>query len=276
MPFLANFPITDVYGHKKIDTFALTMPSPVKIAAVSYANTWPFIYGLGKSGFAKNNGVEVLLRPPAECLRLLREGEVQAGLVPVAGIPQVPDGQLITDFCIGANGPVRTVVLLSHTPLADITTIHLDGHSRTSVALLQLLAKEFWRKDFYWLPAAEGFEALSYPPGEAILAIGDKVFACEANYTYRYDLAAEWKNFTGRPFVFAAWVARPSLPDPIASALNDALQSGVADINGVVAHYGNLNLSADALRQYLTLHIQYQLDEAKQQALALFLEKIRS
>lgn len=250
------------------------MPAPIKIAAVSYANTWPFIHGLGLTGFEENFGVEVLLRPPAECLRLLREGEVQAGLVPVAGIPLIGGAQVITRFCIGADGPVRTVVLLSHTPLADITTIYLDGHSRTSVALVQLLAKEFWKKEFRWQPAPEGFETLTYPPGEAILAIGDKVFACEEQYTFRYDLAAEWKAYTGRPFVFAAWVALPLFPASVAKGLNEALAAGVADIPGVVAHYGTEGIGADALYFYLAHNIQYWFDEAKHEALRFFLSKI--
>lgn len=42
------------------------------------------------------------------CAEALRTGEANVGLIPVAAIPEIPDLQIITPFCIGASGPVRT------------------------------------------------------------------------------------------------------------------------------------------------------------------------
>ena len=80
-----------------------------RIVAVSYLNTIPYIYGITRAGGSLREGL--LLCPPRLCAEALRTGEANVGLIPVAAIPEIPDLQIITPFCIGASGPVRTVVL---------------------------------------------------------------------------------------------------------------------------------------------------------------------
>ena len=110
-----------------------------RIVAVSYLNTIPYIYGITRAGGSLREGL--LLCPPRLCAEALRTGEANVGLIPVAAIPEIPDLQIITPFCIGASGPVRTVVLASDDPVEELDTIWLDSHSRTSVRLARWLAQ---------------------------------------------------------------------------------------------------------------------------------------
>lgn len=50
-------------------------------------------------------------------------------------MPGLKGADLISDFCIGAEEEVRTVVVVSNTPIEEVRRIWLDGHSRTSVQL---------------------------------------------------------------------------------------------------------------------------------------------
>ncbi|HQG63836.1 MAG TPA: ABC transporter substrate-binding protein, partial [Bacteroidales bacterium] len=96
----------------------------IRISAVKYANTYPFIYGMTVTGFDRN--VILTTDHPANCASKLISGKVDIGLIPVAALPLVHDYQIITDFCLGAYGKVRTVMLLSNSRFEEINKIFLD------------------------------------------------------------------------------------------------------------------------------------------------------
>lgn len=309
------------------------MTTPVRITAVSYLNTLPFIYGIeqqvalpvstASTATASEaerrpagSDIALSLRVPALCAADAIAGQTDIALVPTAAIPLIPgfptaatkvatqtdttdtsiagtDGQpapftphVITDYCIGAEGAVDTVVLLSDTPLDQVRKVYLDCHSRTSVQLVRVLAREHWHIAPYWVDFADcastfATEGHALAPGEAMVAIGDKVFALRAahHYAYCYDLAQEWANFTGGlPFVFAAWVACTPAGAAFAPRLNQALAYGVdhiaESITGTVNRSRNFDF--DTAYRYLTQSIKFRLDAPKRQAMHLFGEKIIS
>lgn len=299
------------------------MTTPVRITAVSYLNTLPFIYGIEQqvavSVSASHNGVraetgllragetiDLALRIPALCAADAIQGVADIALVPVAAIPQIPgfsidtvltisephasEGpfapRIITDFCIGAEGPVETVVLLSDTPLHDIHRIYLDSHSRTSVQLVRVLAQEHWHINPQWVEASECASMaadgkIQLQPSEAMVAIGDKVFSLKAahDYAYCYDLAAEWQAMTdGLPFAFAAWVACTAAGWEYAPTLNEALAYGVNHIADSITRtvHRSRDFEFTNAYRYLTQSIKFRLDAPKRQAMRLFWEKIIS
>ena len=96
----------------------------VRVSAVSYLNTLPFQYGLFKGN--KLPFMDVSLDIPSVCADKLLNGEASVGLIPVAVLPSLPEHSIVTDFCIAADGPVRTVLLYSDVPVEEIETIFLD------------------------------------------------------------------------------------------------------------------------------------------------------
>jgi chorismate dehydratase len=243
----------------------------VKISAVSYLNTLPFIRGLKKSGLADAHALSLDI--PAECARKLLTGEVDLGLVPVAIIPQLNNHRVISDWCIGAAGPVKSVVLLSEVPLDKIETILLDYQSRTSVQLVQLLAKECWNIQPQWQIAEPGFEQ-KINGATAGVVIGDRVFDLLDKYPYVYDLAEEWIKHTGEHFVFAAWVANKQLPEAFITQFNKALALGVAEISELINEQATDKGHERLLHEYFTQNISYQLDERKKRGMDRFLQYI--
>ena len=139
-----------------------------RIAAVSYLNTIPFIYGIRHAG---NLRAELLLTPPALCARNFIAGDADIALLPSAVVPGLKGADLISDFCIGAEEEVRTVVVVSNTPIEEVRRIWLDGHSRTSVQLAGYLAARKWHIAPEWL-AMEEYAVLDTPQdGDAFLLI---------------------------------------------------------------------------------------------------------
>ena len=246
----------------------------IRISAVKYANTYPFIYGLTESGFDKKVILE--MDHPADCASKLINGKVDIGLVPVAILPLLKDYQIISDYCIGANGNVRTVMLLSNCQFEKITTIYLDYRSRSSVNLVKVLAKNCWKSEFRWVNTSKGFDFRNIGLNEAVVLIGDQCFEYENSFRCKIDLANEWKGFTGLPFVFACWVANREIDKEFCEDFNRALLSGIRNIDAVVEKYGKSGaIKGRELKEYLTNNIDYDLNEDKKKALNLFLEFIR-
>lgn len=237
-----------------------------RIAAVSYLNTIPFIYGIEHEG---NLRAELLLTPPSECAKNFIEGKADIALLPVAAVPSLVDAEVITDYCLGAIGPVRTVVIMSDSPIEEVKRLFMDVHSLTSVQLSGYLLKNKWKvePEFY---ALEDYEQLNHAQtGDAFLLIGDKVFANEGRFAYSYDLAAEWIGKTKLPFAFAVWVARKGIDNSMVDALERALTFGIEHTWEAIVEYGFDKKEYNAY-DYLTKNMDYLFDSQKHKALQKF------
>lgn len=242
-----------------------TMAIYPKIAALSYLNTTPFIYGIRHEG---NFEADLLLTPPSETLVNFVEGKADIALLSTAAVPSLVGAEIVTDYCIGASSAVRTVVVVGNTPISRVRRIWLDAHSRTSVQLAGYLAAHRWHIAPEWLHMSD-YSVMEQPQeGDAFMIIGDKVFDYENRYAYSYDLAEEWIAQTSLPFAFAVWVSRKGVPYSVHDALQRALTFGVEHI------YEALLDSPYAEREYayeyLTRNIDYLFDEQKHRALKKF------
>ena len=246
-------------------------PGKIRISAVKYANTYPFMYGLSETGFDKK--VELSTDHPVECAEKLISGRVDIGLIPVAALPLMKEYHIITDYCLGAYGKVRTVMLLSNYPVEKIRTINLDYRSRSSVNLARILAKYSWEKEFSWNSTSENFDFIDMPEYEAAVLIGDQCFEYEKKFKFRIDLAEEWYKFTGLPFAFACWTSDKELDKAFLDEFNEVLGLGVKNIPAVIKKYGNKGvIKGEDLRVYLTQNINFDLNEDKRKAIKLFLD----
>lgn len=243
----------------------------LKATAVSYLNTKPLLYGLIKAGLDKK--IDLSLDIPSVGAAKLRNGEVDFGLVPVAAIPEIENAQIFSDYCIGAEGTVKTVCLYAHRPIEELTHIYLDFHSRTSVELTKLLVKDYWGLDPHFIPAKEGYiQRIKDRIGG--LVIGDRTMGLDAAFPYVYDLGKYWKKYTNLPFVFAAWVSTKPLSERFVEQFNEAMQMGLDAIPDLQYLLQSPHPDFD-LNHYFTHNISYTLDAPKREALSLFLESIQ-
>ena len=114
----------------------------IRVGIVNYLNTKPLIYGLQKPPISDQ--IELVGDYPARIAEMLINGEIDLGLIPVAVIPQLPTYNIVGDYCIGTEGEIASVALFSEVPMNEIKKVYLDYQSRTSVALLKYLMKEYW------------------------------------------------------------------------------------------------------------------------------------
>jgi chorismate dehydratase len=223
------------------------------------------MYGL-KHGL-EIEGMQIVEEYPAKIAGMLLNNEIDVGLVPVAIIPQLREYHIITDFCIGAEQQVASVCLFSEVPLEKITRVILDYQSRTSVALARVLIEKYWKLPVVFEEAGIRFRE-EIKDTTAAVVIGDRAFEQRKVSRYKYDLAETWIEFTGLPFVFAAWVANKKLPDDFIEKFNEANKVGLQNIDAVV----NENVSPHYdLKKYYTQNISYELTQLKRKGLEQFL-----
>ena len=241
------------------------MEKTIRVGAVSYLNTKPLLYGF-KHDFHIAN-MELTEAYPAKIAAMLLNDEIDVGLVPVAVIPKLKEHYIIGDYCIGAIREVASVCLFSELPLAKIKTVILDYQSRTSVALAKILLEQYWKVGVEFKAAEVDFQQ-QIKNSTAAVVIGDRAFRQRKISAYHYDLATAWIDFTGLPFVFAAWVANKKLPADFVKQFNEANKIGLQNLAAVVAE----NDSPDYdLKKYFTENISYELTEEKRKGLERFL-----
>ncbi len=240
----------------------------IKVGAVSYLNTKPLVYGF-RQGMMQNR-IEIIEDYPASIAAMLLADEIDLGLVPVAIIPKLTAHHIISDYCIGAVGEVASVCLFSDVPIESVTEVLLDYQSRTSVQLAKLLLREYWKVQPTLTNAKADFR-MHIKGTTAGLVIGDRAFEQRKISPYIYDLGAGWKDLTGLPFVFAAWVSNKKLDADFVREFNMATGAGLQAIDEIVAQ---APYPLFDLKQYFTAHISYTLDAAKRAGLQLFLSKL--
>ena len=257
--------LTNYFSLNTTFTPRIMSESLIRVAAVSYSNTYPFLHGLQQSTIL--DAVELQLESPSECARKLLSGQVDLGLVPVAVIPFIKDAHIISDYCIGADGAVESVCLFSQVPLEEITEILLDFQSRTSVQLMRILAERHLHISPKWTNTQDGYIA-QIKSTTAGVVIGDRAFALHHQFPVVVDLALEWKNLTGLPFAFACWVSNKQLSESFTQDLNQALRYGVEHREEAIRE--RVTHNTEFMIHYVNHCISYPFDAPKQQAMHLF------
>ena len=246
------------------------MQKKIRVGAVSYLNTKPLIYGFEQG--AMNDKLTLELNYPSQLASSLQKNQLDIALLPVAAIPSIPNAEIISPYGISSDFKVASVCLFSQVPIEEIQEIYLDYQSRTSVALLRILLRDYWHTRPMLLDAPENYiEHIQGKTGGII--IGDRALEQLNNFEYVYDLAEAWHEYTRLPFVFAAWVSNQSVDKDFLEAFNATIKESLTHIPEVIQQNP---FDAYSLHAYYHDNIQYFLNEEKHKGMTLFLKLLNS
>src|SRR6267143_5115225 len=185
-----------------------------RVAASSYLNTapliWSFIHG------SQRGAVELFTdTAPARCAEMLANNEVDVALVPVIEYQRIPDILIVPGVCVGSRSAVRSVALATKlNNLKKVKRIALDDSSRTSVALVKIIFREFLGFEPEWQITRPDLRSM-LEHHDAALIIGDPAMKIPRDKFRVFDLATLWHEFTGLGFVFAMWMGASSQAERI-------------------------------------------------------------
>lgn len=197
---------------------------------------------------------------------------MDAALVPVIEYQRIPEIAVARHVCVGSRSRVRSVVLVTkERDLKEVRSVSLDTSSRTSVALIRVMFREFMGFEPEWRQAEPDLRGM-LGESDAALIIGDPAMTFPRESLRVYDMAGLWREHTGLGFVFAMWMARAQSVDRVKSIdFVRARDEGLEHVDEIAASYEErLGLAQDELRRYLLENICFELDEEMLAGLELF------
>jgi chorismate dehydratase len=243
----------------------------IRVGAVSYRNAKPLVYGLAMPDMT--DVIDLSFDYPARVHERLMAGSIDVGLIPVAATINIPLPHFVGHFGIAADGPVGSVALFSQCPIEAVEEVVLDYQSRTSVELLKILLRDHWNKEVQFINADSDNYIQEIEGKRAGLIIGDRALLQMDRFPFIYDLAGEWKKFTGLPFVFAAWVSTRPLPVEFVERFDKANEQGLSRLPEIADRWG---LPGVDMHTYFTDRIHYRINERKQAGMEKFLSLLRA
>ncbi|HEX7602284.1 MAG TPA: MqnA/MqnD/SBP family protein, partial [Polyangiaceae bacterium] len=246
------------------------MSSPIRVAGVQYLNARPLYEGL-----AEEPRVSLDLALPAEVARRIAEDEADVALMPVAAAATIGELRMLRGSAIGARGKVRSVLLVSERPIEELDEVALDLSSRTSVVLARLLLRERLKREPKLVGLAAGDAIAHVGERRGAVVIGDPALGLEGRFPYALDLAEAWYQWTGLPFVFAAWCGRKGALSAADERLFDAARvRGLLHRDALAdAHAAATGLSQESLRSYLRESLRYAFGEEEREGLQRFFDE---
>lgn len=244
-----------------------------KLGVVSFLNALPLYATL-----RGRDDIQVVEALPSRLADGLKSGAYDAALMPVVDHLRGVGAGLLGDAIVGATGCVRSVLIFSHVPIEQINSIALDTSSHSSVALTGVIARDFYGLNPRFIDHAPDLEAM-LEVADAALLIGDPALVAVQNpgALQVYDLAAEWRKFTGLSFIFAAWTAREGLENraELTAILDQARNEGKAHIPQIVtAETLPPELSPAIVEDYLANVIEHRRTPSHSAGLEMFRRRL--
>lgn len=275
----------------------------LRISIVEYLNTAPLVWGFAEGPLAGKYDLSFTF--PSLCAEALRRGDADVAIIPSIEYQRIENVIAVPEIAIAAKGEVRSILVVAKKPIEMAKRIALDTSSRSSAALVRLLAQQYWKiRPEYVEAAPDATEMLKQ--ADAALVIGDPALrislkmdalsgkapsgeqCCQGDpddlpvpgfeAVWVYDIAHQWREMTGKPCVLAIWAARRDALTPEAIADFQASKryglERIAEIAEAAAV--KLDLPPRALARYLRENIHFDLSGDYLDGLELFFDKAAS
>jgi chorismate dehydratase len=241
----------------------------LRISSVSFLNARPLVRGFRVA--PRPDRYSLSECTPSLCAERLASGSADVALIPSIEYQRIPGLRVLPGMAIASRRRARSVLLISRRAAPEIRRVALDTSSRTSAALARIWLDRRARSRVEYVQASPQFPAM-LEGFDAALLIGDAALQADLRDFKVYDLASEWFEMTGLPFVFAFWAARPGvrLPEGIHPFV-ESRSLGLASLTAIAREESvPLGLPEASLEAYLRDNIHYDLGSEEIRSLWLF------
>jgi len=240
----------------------------VRIGAVCYLNARPLTVALEEVA----PKAEVVYDLPSRLADGLAAGKLDVALIPSIEFFRHPGCTIVSDTCISCDGPVKSVKLFGRVPAEKIRTLALDEGSRTSATMARILLRERFALEprLEQLPIGA---TLADTAADAVVLIGDRgILPPNEPFEFIWDLGEKWSRWSGLPFVFAMWIARPGLaPDDLDRLFATARDEGLRRVEWIAEQEAaRIGISEEECLVYLRDNLVFHLGKRQWQGLEKF------
>lgn len=273
----------------------------LRISIVEYLNTAPLVWGFTEGPLAGKYDLSFAV--PSLCAESLRQGKSDIGIIPAIEYQRMEGVVALPGMSIAAKREVRSLLVVAKRPIEMAKRIALDSSSRSTAALVRLLAAEYWKISPEFVEAApDPSEMLKH--ADAALVIGDPALrislkmdalsgktpsgdqqCCQGDpdelpvpgfeTLFVYDVAHQWREMTGKPCVLAIWAGhREAFTPEVVADFEASKRYGLDRVREISeAATVKLDLPARALERYIVENINFDLDPENLAGLQLYFEK---
>ena len=186
-----------------------------RLGHIQFLNCLPLYYGLVKNDVLLD--VDLVKAAPRDLSQMLLDGELDVAPIPSIEYARNADEfVLLPEIAISSDGEVQSILLLTKDPVEglDGKTVALTNTSRTSQVLARILLSRHWGT-FPTYTEMPSDLASMMREADAALLIGDDALRAywQSTDLLKYDLGAEWSDWTGLPMVYAVWAVRRSFAE---------------------------------------------------------------
>src|SRR5712692_3625477 len=196
----------------------------LRISVVEYLNTAPLVWGFTEDPL--QGKYELSFTVPSKCAEALRGGAADVAIIPAIEFQRMDGVVALPGMAVAAKGVVQSILVVAKKPIERVKRLALDVSSRSSTALVRLLAKDFWGIEPEYVDAAPDPSAM-LENADAALVIGDPALriavkmemlagkkpgggeCCQGDPSempvpghemlFVYDVAHQWHEMTGLP-----------------------------------------------------------------------------
>ena len=205
----------------------------LRVSIVEFLNTAPLVWGFIEGPLAGKYDLSFTV--PSQCAEALRRGDADVAIIPSIEYQRIENVVALPGMAIAANHEVRSLLVVAKKPIEKAKRIALDTSSRSTAALVRMLAAEEWRIQPEFVDAAPNVSEM-LEDADAALVIGDPALrislkmetlagkqpsgeqCCQGDADdmpvpgfdtiFVYDIAHQWRQMTGKPCVLAIWAAQ--------------------------------------------------------------------
>jgi chorismate dehydratase len=202
----------------------------LRYGRIAYVNVAPVETAFDTGALVRD--VQEFAAVPTRLNAMLLAGELDVAAISAAHyLAHRDELELLGDLCIAADGPVRSVSLISPVPptLLDGRAVAVTAHSASARALLAVLLEGLHGVRPRYEIVDDALAAAH--AGRPALVIGDDALVARGSCPQGsiYDLGEAWRGWTGLPFVFAVWAVRRDVlaarPDDVAALATVSAQA---------------------------------------------------
>jgi len=272
----------------------------LRISIVEFLNTAPLVWGFTDGPLAGKYDLSFTV--PSQCAEALRRGEADIAIIPSIEYQRMEGVVALPGMAIASKREVRSLLVVAKKPIEMAKRIALDTSSRSTAALVRMLAAEHWRIRPEFVDAApDASEMLQQ--ADAALVIGDPALrislkmeamlrrtssrgdCCQGDpedmpvpgfeTLYVYDVVHQWREMTGKASVLAIWAGKSGVVTPeVVADFQASKQYGTERVREIAeAASIKLDMPPRALERYLTENIHFDLDEENLAGLRHYFEK---
>ena len=233
-----------------------------KIGEMPYLNSEIFYLN-------KNPKFDYVKLTPKKMGEAINNNEIDTGPISLIDYINIKNLIPLNDYCVSTKKSANSVFLFSQKKLNEVSNVFVTDETSTSVILLKVLNKFFWKNKDLSLEVEN-------KKGESNLIIGDNALKVFNNndYRYVYDLGYEWNKFTGLPFVFALWAFK-SLDDNelsnLKKTINLSLDNYQNSVEIIIKNNKKSYLSNSKIFEYLN-GFTYKIGNSEEKAIKIFKE----